>query len=205
MRTSAISLLRNGQLDTLALWQRDPWFLGTDDEDVVLTGSERVIYGILDVDDVETTIVALSVSDDTNTTHVTTTSSHGDDTSVKLDEIGDLASGEVNLDSVVDLDGWVRVTDSSCIVRDQEWDSAFAQLHSLNLAKLVFCLLGLDSMDGEAALGIVNQTEVLAGLLDADDIHEACWVGGIGSDLAINLDQALHDDGLGLARVERIL
>lgn len=93
----------------------------------------------------------------------------------------------------------------SRIVRDQEWDSAFAQLHSLDLAKLVFCLLGLDSVDGEAALSIVNQTEVLAGLLDADHVHEACWVGSIGSDLAINLDQALHDNGLGLARVERIL
>lgn len=90
-------------------------------------------------------------------------------------------------------------------MRDQEWDSAFAQLYSLDLAKFVFCLLSLDSVDGEAALGVVHQTEVLAGLLDADDVHEACWVGGIGSDLAINLDQALHDNSLGLARVERIL
>jgi len=90
-------------------------------------------------------------------------------------------------------------------VRDQEWDSALAQLNSLDLAKLVFGLLALDSVDGEAALGVVDKTEVLASLLDADDIHEAGWVGGIGADLAINLDQALHDDGLGLASVEGIL
>jgi hypothetical protein len=113
MRTSAISLLRNGQLDTLALWQRDPWLLGTDDEDVALTGSERVVYGILDVDNVETTIVTLSVSDDTNTTHVTTTSDHGDNSSVELDEVGDLASSKLNLHGVVDLDGWVGVTDTT--------------------------------------------------------------------------------------------
>ena len=90
-------------------------------------------------------------------------------------------------------------------MRDQEWDSALAQLDSLDLSKLVFGLLGLDSVDGEATLSIVNKTEVLASLLDADDIHEACRVGGISSNLAIYFDQALHHDGLGLACVERIL
>ena len=90
-------------------------------------------------------------------------------------------------------------------MRDQEWDSALAQLHSLDLSELVLSLLGLDPVDGEAALGVVDQTEVLASLLDADNIHEASWVGGIGADLAIDLDQPLHDDRLGLASVKRIL
>ena len=90
-------------------------------------------------------------------------------------------------------------------MRDQEWDSALAQLHSLDLAELVLSFLGLDPVDGEAALGVVDQTEVLASLLDGDNIHEASWVGGIGADLAIDLDQPLHDDRLGLASVERIL
>lgn len=110
--TSAITLLSNGELDTLALWKGNPWLLGTNDEDVGLAGSERVVYGILDVDDVEASIVTLTVGDDTNTTHVTAAGDHGDDTRVELDEVGDLASGEVNLDSVVDLDGWVWVTDA---------------------------------------------------------------------------------------------
>jgi len=202
---SAISLLGDGKLDTLALGQRDPWLLGTDNEDVALTGSEGVVDGILDVDDVEASIVTLAMSDDTNTTHVTTTSDHSNDTSVELDVVLDLAGSELDLDGVVDLDGWVRVTDSSSIVRDQEWDSALAQLHSLDLSKLVFGLLFLNSVDGEATLGIVDETEVLLGLLDADNIHEASGVCSVGSDLAINLDQALHDNGLSLARVEGIL
>jgi hypothetical protein len=100
-------------LDTLALWQADPWLLLSDDENVTFTGSELVVDNILDVDDVEASIVALTVSDDTNTTHVTTTSNHGNDTSIELDEIGDLSSAQVNLDSVIDLDGWVWVTDST--------------------------------------------------------------------------------------------
>jgi hypothetical protein len=113
MCTSAVSLLCNCELDTLALWQRDPWLLRSDDEDVVLTCSEGVVYGILDVYNVEASIVTLSVGDDTNTSHITTTSNHSNHTSVELDEIGDLAGSEVNLDGVVDLDSWVRVTDAT--------------------------------------------------------------------------------------------
>lgn len=112
MSTSAVSLLGNGELNTLTLWKGDPWLLRSDDENVALTGSERVVYGILDVDNVETSIVTFTVGDDTNTTHVTTTSSHGDNTSVELDEVGDLSGSKVNLDSVVDLDGWIWVTDT---------------------------------------------------------------------------------------------
>lgn len=113
MSASAVSLLSNGELDTLTLWQRDPWLLRPNDEDVVLTGSKGVVYGVLDVDNVETSIVTFTVSNDTNTTHVTTTGSHGDNTSVKLDEVGNLASGKVDLHGVVNLDGWVWVTDTT--------------------------------------------------------------------------------------------
>ena len=93
----------------------------------------------------------------------------------------------------------------SRIVRNQEWDPALAKLHALDLAQLELGLLGLDAVDGETALGIVDQAEVLAGLLEGDDVHEAGRVGGVGADLAINLDQALHHDGLNLATVESVL
>lgn len=110
--TSAVTLLSDGELDTLALGQRDPGLVLANDENVALTGGKAVVNGILDVDDVETSVVALTVSDNTNTTHVTTTSDHDDGTSVELDEVSDLASGKVNLDSVVDLDQRVRVADA---------------------------------------------------------------------------------------------
>lgn len=64
------------------------------------------------MDDVEATVVTLTVGDDTNTTHVTTTSDHGNDASVELDEVGDLAGGQVDLDGVVDLDQRVGVADA---------------------------------------------------------------------------------------------
>lgn len=93
----------------------------------------------------------------------------------------------------------------SGIMRNQEWDTALAKLDALDLAELVLGLLILDAVDGETALGVVDETEVLASLLDGDDIHEAGGVGDVGADLAIDLDEALHHDGLGLTVVERIL
>jgi hypothetical protein len=112
LRASAVSLLSNGELDALALGEGDPRLLRPDNEDVALTGGERVVYGILDVDNVEASVVALAVGDDTNAAHVTTTSRHGDDAGIELDEVGDLAGGQVDLDSVVDLDAGVWVTDT---------------------------------------------------------------------------------------------
>lgn len=93
----------------------------------------------------------------------------------------------------------------SRIVRNQEWDPALAELNTLNLAELVLGLLSLDTVDGETALGVVDETEVLAGLLNGDDVHEAGGVGGVGADLAVDLDETLHQDGLDLATVEGVL
>ena len=59
-------------------------------------------------------------------------------------------------------------------------------------------------MDGEPALDIVDEPEVLAGLLNLDDIHESSGELGIGPDLAVNLDQPLLEDGLDLLAGQRI-
>ena len=90
-------------------------------------------------------------------------------------------------------------------MRDQEWDATSTELYSLDFSKLVLCFSSLYSVNGKSTFGVVDQSEVLAGLLDGDDIHEAGRVGHVGADLAIDLDQALHEDGLGLAVVQRIL
>lgn len=150
------------------------------------------------MDDIETTIVALTVGDDTNTTHVATTSDHGDSSSVEADEVGDLSGLNVDLDGVVDLDGGIGVTDGAGIVGDEVWNTLGAELDTLDLAELVAGLGLRDAVDGEASLGVVDEAEVLAGLLDGDDVHESSWVGGVSADLSVDLDQALHDDGLDL-------
>jgi len=93
----------------------------------------------------------------------------------------------------------------SRIMRNQEWHTTTAKLDTLDLAELVLGLFIRNTVDSEATLGVVDQAEVLASLLNGDDVHEAGRVGDIGADLAVDLDKALHHDGLGLAVVERIL
>ena len=89
-------------------------------------------------------------------------------------------------------------------MRNQEWNAALAQLHPLDLAQLVLCLLFRDAVDGEAALGIVDEAEVLASLLDTDHVHEAGWVGWVGAHFTIDFDEALHDDCFGFAGIEGV-
>lgn len=63
------------------------------------------------MNNIEASVVTFAMCDDANTTHVTTTRNHGDYTSVKFDELCDLACCEVDLDGVIDLDDRVRISD----------------------------------------------------------------------------------------------
>lgn len=121
----AVTLLSDGEFDTLTLGQRDPRLLSANNKNVALPGGKGVVDGVLEVDDVEATVVALTVGDDTDTTHVATTSDHSHGTSVELDEVGNLASGKVNLDGVVDLDERVRVADA--VYRERKGTVSFSK------------------------------------------------------------------------------
>ena len=263
-RSPAISLLGNGKLhtsistspsqhvkagseettylDTLTLRQTDPRLLPPNHKHVALPRRKLIVNGILDMHNIEPSVVALPVRNHAHTTHVAAASRHGDDARVEVDEVCDLARREVDLDGVVDADGRVRVADTgffasvSCrflapskckqissivhlswrafdakvasrlrsqnsvqrlidggdlrpsIMRNQEWDSPFAQLHALDFGELVLGLLGCDAVDGEAAFGVVDEAEVLARLFDGDDVHEAGGVGCVGADFAVDFD-----------------
>lgn len=90
-------------------------------------------------------------------------------------------------------------------MRNQEWYAALPQLHPLDFAEFVLRLLGRDAVHGETTLGVVDEAEVLACLLDGDDVHVAGWVGWVGAHFAVDFDEALHDDCFGLAGVEGVL
>ena len=90
-------------------------------------------------------------------------------------------------------------------MRNQVWDTALAQLYPLDLSQLILRFLSCDSVHSEAALGVVDEAEVLACFFDRDDIHETGWVSRVGANLSIDLNKALHNNGLCFARVEGIL
>jgi hypothetical protein len=100
-----------------------------------------------------------------------------------------------------------RLIDDSraSIMRNQEWDPSLPELYPLDLSEFVLRLRRLDSVDGESALRIVHQAEVLASLLNRYHIHVTGWICRVGADLAVNFDEALHDDLLDFAAIEGIL
>ena len=102
-------------LDTLALWQTNPRLLTPNDKDVALTSSELVVDGVLDMYNVEATVVTLTMRDNAHTTHVSSTGDHGNDTSVEADEVCDLSRSQVNLDRVVDTNGWIRIANAAIV------------------------------------------------------------------------------------------
>lgn len=196
---TTITLFSNGELDTLTLGESDKGLVTVaKNENVLNAGSKVVAEDILDVHNIEATMMAFVVSDDTHTTQVTSSSDHGNIANVELDELNNLASLNVELYSVVDLDQRIRVADSAAIVCVDVRNTLGTNLLAANLAELVLGLLSSDSVDSEATLDVKDQTEVLASLLNGDDIHETSRVGDIGADATVNLDEALLDNVLDL-------
>ena len=122
------------------------------------------------MNNVEATDVLLTVRDDTATTPVTATGDEGEVASVKLDKVGDLALLDVETNSVVDLNRRVGVTNGTAVVGDNVGDTLAANGNLADLEELVGSLLRRDAVDGETALDVVKETEVLARLLDRNDI-----------------------------------
>ena len=96
-------------LDTFAFRQRNPWLLTSNDKNVGLARGKRVVYGILDVYNIEASVMALPMRDHTHTTHITPASSHGNDASIEANEFSDFPVLKTDLDGIVDLDRWVRI------------------------------------------------------------------------------------------------
>ncbi len=89
-------------------------------------------------------------------------------------------------------------------MRNQVGNAALAKLDTLHLSELVLCLLVCYPVNSETTLGVVDQAEVLASLLNRDDVHQASGERGVGADLSVDLDEPLHEDGVDFARIEGI-
>lgn len=203
---AGVALLGDSLSDTLVSWERDER-LGTlaEEEDVGGSRGEGVAGTVLDVDDVKTSRVSLSGLDGTNSPDVLTADDVADVSGLEFDPVGDLGIGDVELDGVTDLYVRVGVSQSSAVVCDEEWNVVLGNLNLLHTAQLVGGLLGGDAVDSKSTLGVIDQSKVLVGLVNSDDIHVASWVFDIGPDLAVNFHHAAHHDLLALLAAESIL
>jgi len=125
------------------------------------------------MDDVEATYMALTMRNDAHATHVASTSDHDDVAGIKLYKAGDLALVGVELDRVVDPDGWVGVADRAAVVGCNVRHATRADGHPFYLAEFVGRLFGRDAVDCEAALNIVQKTEVFTRFFDRDHVCAA--------------------------------
>mmetsp|Transcript_69347 Transcript_69347/g.216499 ORF Transcript_69347/g.216499 Transcript_69347/m.216499 type:complete len:225 (-) Transcript_69347:212-886(-) len=201
-----VPVLDDAELDAVALRQGDPRLVALPDhKDVLQARREGVVGGVLHVHDLEGPWMPLAVHDDAHAANVVPAADHDDVACFKLDVVEHLAGGNVNTDRVVDLDVGVRVAQRSAVVGDSVGDPLGSLVDILDAAELVAGFVLADLVQDKASLGVEEQAEVLLGLLDLDHVHEASWVESVGADLAVHLDEALHDDHLALAVCQRIL
>jgi hypothetical protein len=184
---------------------------------------ESTVKSVLGVNDIETTDVLLTVYKNTRTSHITTASREHNVAGLKVDEVDDLVLLKVKLDSVVNLDSRVGVTDGATIVGEDVGNTLGTDCNLLHLEKLEGSLLRGDAVDGETTLHVVKYTEMLSRLLDGNDVcflhlaivgkittyalhtHEASGVGVVSADLVVHLDQSLLGDAGDLITSDGVL
>jgi small subunit ribosomal protein S4e len=138
------------------------------------------------VNDVEHTWVTVTGSEVADTSLVLTRVDEHLAANLELHQCDWTLGGEVNLDSVKDLGVWVRVPHRGAVVAHDEWNATWTHTGLSNPPELVLCLLSRDLEWNVPSLCVVQQTEVLVRLWDADDIHEAGWEGEVGSGSTVN-------------------
>jgi len=127
---------------------------------------------ILEMDDIKTTIVPLTVFDDTYTTQIATAGDDGDVAYFELDGVDDLPGFERQLHCVVLLQGGVWVPDCPSVVCHKEWNALSPDVNLCDLCQLELSLFLGDSVNAETTFGVEHQTEVLVGLFDRNNILE---------------------------------
>jgi len=161
--------------------------------------------GVFDVDNIERTWMFLTGLDGTDATDVLTADDLAQVTSVELDPVGDFARVDVNFDGVAYFAVWVGVTDGSTVMSNKEWNVAFSKLKTLHAAKLVAGLFVGDTVNNVTTFSIEDQTKVLVGLIDSNNVHETSWVFNVSSYFTINFDHLAHHNLFALISGESVV
>lgn len=97
----------------------------------------------------------LAVDDGTDATQISSACDHDQVSGFEANVIGDFARCNVDLNGVVDLDGWVWVADGATVRGDQVWNLLWADSDLLHLAQLV-----LEDSEKEIVRNILDEFEV---------------------------------------------
>jgi len=124
---------------------------------------------------------------------------------VELDEVLDLIGLHVHDDGVQLLHKGIRVTDGAAVVGEDLGNLLVSKPQVLHLAQLVRGFLLGNPVHDEATLAVVHEAEVLIGLVNVKHIHESAGVCLVNLNLAVNLNQPLLEDGVGLSTIQSVL
>lgn len=102
-----------------------------------------------------------------------------------------LPSLQVNLNGVIHLEG-IGVADGANIMGHPIKHSSCTPKDPPHFAQPVLGLCRHDPMNSKAALGVIDQMEVLPGLVNADYILKASRVGYLSLDFVTYLNKVLH-------------
>jgi len=134
---TAVALLDDGELDTLALGQGDEGLVClADDEDVSEAGGEGVTQSILDVDNVEASLMTLTVDNGADTSHVVSAGHEAEVAGVELNVVSDLSGLDLEEHDIVGLDGGVGVADGATVVGDNVGNALSTGAELLDPAEL---------------------------------------------------------------------
>jgi len=164
-----------------------------------------VASSILDVDNIVRTGMFFTVSDDSNSTSVTSADNHDSIPSIKFNRVCDFSCFDINHDCIIDFDVWVRVANSSGIMGDNVWYCILANTNSLDLSEFVSRFFSTDSVTDESSLDVKKKTEEFTCSFNGDDIHKTGRVCSISSDFSIDFDCPLFHNFGNLCVIQSIL
>ena len=94
------------------------------------------------------------------------------------------------LDGIRDLDIGVGISDGSSVMGNDVGDLVLSELLLNNLEELEGSLLLVNLVGDESSLDVVEDSEVLVGLLNCNNIHLSKRESVVSSDLSVNLDES---------------
>lgn len=175
-------------------------------EQVLAASSEGVAIGLFHMDDIERGRMVLGPDDDAVSADVVTAGCHHSVARLELEEAFDLVLFQIELficyhhkyylDRVIGFDIWMTESYGPSIMSDNVGDGVGAGGVAEDFAELELGFGGIDFVEDEATLHVVEESVMVAALLDGHNVVVADWEVWVTSGLVVDLDVAslvLHD------------
>lgn len=156
------AFLEDGLLDTTSLGEGNRGSGSTsDDENILQPCGESVSLGILDGNNSKGSFVLFNVHKSTNSSTIVSLGDHDHGANVEFHDIRHFSSVNIDLDSVVDLEIGVRVSEGATIVGDSAWDLVGANKDLIDSAELVLSFSSVKTVKNVTSLNVVHKTEAV--------------------------------------------